>query len=318
MSDNGTMVKAAPQQQQQTAAQLLASPQFQQQMAMALPGHMTAERMARVALTQLRKVPKLGQCTTASVAACVLQAAAFGLEPDGRRAHLIPRENRKAGIVECTLIIDYKGLVELAIRNGDLASIHADVVCENDDFEYDLGEIKKHRIDLRKPRGAVYAVYCRIVRKDGASQAVVMSREEVEAVRSRSQSRGDGPWVTDWNEMAKKTAFRRLTKWLVLSPEIRDAVEHDDDHDVQPTQVVASGTGMSRLAGLVAATSEPEPPAIGEHVCEACDIIAQCQTPDQVRQTLDAIGRSGQFSAEDRAIINETGERRLAEMEQVK
>ena len=43
------------------------------------------------------------------------------------------------------------------MRNGDVAMVHADIICENDDFEYDLGVVKRHRIDFRKPRGEFYA-----------------------------------------------------------------------------------------------------------------------------------------------------------------
>lgn len=307
-----------PAKRPQTAEQLLCDAGFQQQLGVALPKHMTPDRMARIALTQLRKNPKLAQCTAASLGACVLQAAAIGLEPDGRRAHLIPRENRKAGTTECTLLIDYKGLVELAIRNGDLRRIHADVVCENDDFEYNLGEIERHRIDLRKPRGEVYAVYCLVTRKDNGTQAVVMSREEVETVRSRSQSRNDGPWVTDWNEMAKKTVFRRMTKWLVLSPEIRDAVEYDDDDYERPEPVIVRGRGMSALAAAVQTSSpltvdvEPEPAS--ERVDQACHLIGDCQTEQQVSQTVESIERAPEFTEDEREIVRQAAARRLVDL----
>jgi recombinational DNA repair protein RecT len=56
-----------------------------------------------------------------------------------------------------------------------------------------------------------------------------MAKEEVDAIRKRSRSGASGPWVTDYNEMSKKTVFRRLSKWLPLSPEVRDAAENDDD-----------------------------------------------------------------------------------------
>jgi len=56
-----------------------------------------------------------------------------------------------------------------------------------------------------------------------------MTREDIDSVRSRSRAGQSGPWVTDYNEMAKKTVFRRLTKWIPLSAEIRDAYERDAD-----------------------------------------------------------------------------------------
>jgi recombination protein RecT len=204
---------------------------FRAEIAKVLPKHLTAERMIRVALTATMKTPKLLLCTADSLTRCLLDCSALGIEPDGRRAHLIPFEDRKKGTVTATLIIDYKGLAELAMRSGLVSNIHADVVRENDVFEYDLGEIKTHKINFREDRGAAYAFYAICRFKDGTVKADVMSVDEVEAIRARSKSPNEGPWATDPVEMAKKTVFRRLSKWLPLSPEFRDAVEKDDEHD---------------------------------------------------------------------------------------
>lgn len=202
---------------------LIMSDKMKDQFALALPRTMTPDRMVRVALTAINKTPKLLHCSQESLLSSLMTCAELGLEPDGRRVHLIPYGNT------CQLIVDYKGLVELAMRSGRVANIHADVVCQNDLFEYDLGEIKTHRIDFRKPRGEVYAAYALVRFKDGTVKAEVMSKEEVESIRNRSKAGKSGPWVTDWNEMAKKTAFRRLSKWLQLSPEVQDALDRDGD-----------------------------------------------------------------------------------------
>jgi recombination protein RecT len=213
---------ATPAKQPTTIRGWLSSPEFQDQVAKALPKHLTPERQIRIALTALTRTPKLADCTPASVLKCILDLSAMGLEPDGRRAHLIPYGR------ECTLILDYKGLAELAMRSGMISNIHADVVCDKDHFEADTGKIT-HKVNYREPRGDVYAAYCLIRFKDGGEKAEVMTRDEVEAIRKRSRAGNNGPWVSDWNEMAKKTAARRAFKWVPLSPEIRDAVEKDDD-----------------------------------------------------------------------------------------
>lgn len=202
---------------------LIMSDRMKEQLALALPKSLTPDRMVRVALTAINKTPKLMNCSQQSLLASIMTCAELGLEPDGRRAHLIPYGT------DCQLIIDYKGLAELAMRSGLISNIHADVVRENDVFEYDLGEIKTHKIDFRKPRGEVFAVYALVRFKDGTFKAEVMNREEVEAIRKRSKAGRSGPWMTDWNEMAKKTVFRRLSKWLPLSPEHRELLERDAD-----------------------------------------------------------------------------------------
>ncbi len=199
----------------------LSSDYFRQQVALTLPKHMTPDRFTRIALTALTRVPKLAECTPESVMKSMMTCSELGLEPDGRRVHLIPYGR------ECTLIIDYKGLVELARNNGDVSAIHADVVCEKDVFDYHNGEVN-HSVNFRDQRGAMYAAYVIITFKDGGKHSEVMTRAEIDAIRKRSKAANNGPWVTDYNEMAKKTVFRRASKWITLSPEIADALERED------------------------------------------------------------------------------------------
>ena len=206
-------------------------PQFQ----LALPKHLTAERFARVAITALTRTPKLQECSPESFIKCLLDLSALGIEPDGRRAHLIPYGK------ECTLILDYKGIAELVMRSGVVASIHADKVCAMDQFEVDRGKIVCHRIDYKNARGPAYAYYVLIAFKDGSEKSEVMTMDEVLSIKKRSKSGSSGPWVTDFDEMGKKTVFRRASKWLPLSPEIRDALEMDNDVLVDSALTKTSG-----------------------------------------------------------------------------
>lgn len=260
---------------------------FRAEIAKVLPRHLTAERMIRVALTATMKTPKLLLCTAESLTRCLLDCSALGIEPDGRRAHLIPFEDRKKGTVTATLIIDYKGLAELAMRSGLVSNIHADVVRENDVFEYDLGEIKTHKINFREDRGAAYAFYAICRFKDGTVKADVMSVDEVEAIRMRSKSPNEGPWATDPVEMGKKTVFRRLSKWLPLSPEFRDAVEKDDEHDdIKPMVNVTPRPPLFDVpaapAPQVQDTPQDEPHGDEQPPVEADN--AGVNSPDPIRQ----------------------------------
>lgn len=224
-----------------TLREMLNSEEFKAALHDSLPAILPPERFVRIANTALTKTPDLLKCDRNSFFKCLLDLSQLGLEPDGRRAHLIPFKNNKQGTVDCQLLIDYKGLVELARRSGTISTIHADVVCENDEFTYDCGQITKHIIDFRKPRGAVYAVYALCTMRDGTTQSVVLGRDEIESIRKRSRAGNSGPWVTDWNEMAKKTAFRRLSKWLTLSPELHKAIQLEDDEYTKPKPRVING-----------------------------------------------------------------------------
>jgi recombination protein RecT len=204
---------------------LLESDQFKRAVTSALPKHMTSERFIRVALTAMMRTPALRLCTQESLFKCLLDCSALGLEPDGRRAHLIPYGK------ECTLIIDYKGIADLVRRSGDVSYIHADVVYERDEFDYSFGSgaFLKHKPNLDDRGERIKAFYSFVLLKDGSEDFIVMSKSDVDKVRKRSRASSNGPWVTDYDEMGKKTAFRRHSKWLPLSPETRDAVEKDDD-----------------------------------------------------------------------------------------
>lgn len=252
------------------------SSMVKEQLAMVLPKHLTPDRMARVACTTIMRSPKLAQCTQESLLNCLMQCSQLGLEPDGRRAHLIPFENRQKGTTECTLIVDWKGLAELALRSGMIAKLHADLVCENDDFDFDLGDILHHKIDFKKPRGNPYAVYAMAVTKTGERFVQVMTKEEVESIRDNSQGwksfkKGyahQSPWQDSPGEMWKKTAFRRLSKWLPLSPEYRDAIEIDDD----PQITVAATSGGVEMLPLPPVPDFTPPTAIEEGAAELAPV----------------------------------------------
>jgi recombination protein RecT len=226
-------------------------------------------------LTATIKTPKLLQCTQDSLFKCVFDAAAAGLECDGRRVHLIPFENKKKGIFECQLIFDYKGLAELAMRSGSVASIHADTVCESDEFEENRGQVLKHKIDRRKPRGEPYAAYCIIRYVNGGEKTEVMSRDEIERIRDSSQGylafrkgfTASNPWQDHPGEMWKKTVAKRAFKWVPLSPEIRDAVASEDEGaiDIDASEIAEKPKrlGLEALikSGLENVTVPEEKPA---------------------------------------------------------
>jgi recombination protein RecT len=223
MTDNKNVVPVKPKNDIQ---ELLASPQFKDKVSLALPKHLTPDRFIRVACNALLRTPKLLQCSQSSLMKALLDLSTFGLEPDGRRAHLIPFGQ------EVQLIIDYKGLVELVRRSGDVSYIHADVVGKHDLFDYSFGSGAKlvHKPALND-RGEIYAAYSFIRLKDGSEDFDVMGVDELNAIRKRSKAANNGPWVTDTSEMYKKTVFRRHSKWQPFSAEVLKAISYGEDEE---------------------------------------------------------------------------------------
>lgn len=235
--------QAPAEEQPKDLAHLMASPKVQAQLKVALPRHMTAERMARIATTEMRKVPKLAQCDPMSFLGAVIQCAQLGLEPGNALGHayILPFDKRekvggqwKTVRTEAQVIIGYRGMIDLARRSGQIVSIDARAVYEGDRFECSLGLDPKieHEPDWQNPNRAqsdkLRFVYAVAKLKDGGVQFDVMSRAEVDGIRARSKSADNGPWVTDYAAMALKTVVRRLFKFLPVSIEIQRAVGIDE------------------------------------------------------------------------------------------
>jgi len=204
----------------------------------ALPKHMDADRLARVMFTVIRTNPKLLGCTMPSLLGCFMQAAQLGVEP-GLIGHcyVIPYGQ------EATFILGYRGMIDLARRSGHIQSIYAEVVKENDDFEYRLGLNPDliHNPAL-SDRGKVIGAYGVARFKDGGFQLEFMPLEEIEKRRSRSKAKNNGPWITDYDEMAKKTVVRNMFKYLPISIEIMQHVEKDES--VAKVKEVADDDGL--------------------------------------------------------------------------
>jgi len=245
------------------------------------PKHLDVDRFLRIANTALTRTPKLQQSTKESFFNCLVDLSSLGLEPDGRNAHLIPfdKKDRRGKVLStiCTLIVDYKGIVSCVRRSGEVSDITADIVCENDDFEYDRGRVTRHKVDFRQPRGNMFAAYSYVLFKDGAESYDVMSKEDIDKIRNRSKTKGSGPWVTDYNEMSKKTVFRRHSKWLPFSAEIKQVIEADDRH--QFSDLVASTISETDIRNMDDGTrmsiknkpAEPQPEAPGVIDAETTD-----------------------------------------------
>ncbi len=233
---------------------MLTSESLKSQISLALPRHMTPDRMMRIALTELRKNPKLAECDPITVVGAVVQSAQLGLELGSGLGHayLVPFWNNKRRCFECQLIPGYKGFIDLARRSGQIASISARVVYEGDEFRYAYGldETIEHVPAAKRPSDArITHAYAVAVLKDGAKQMEVMTADEIERVRQMSKQ-PDGVWKEFPAEMARKTAIRRIAKYLPLSPELVRFTEIDNDS--------YEGTSQN-LHALIDASYEPLP-----------------------------------------------------------
>jgi hypothetical protein len=240
------------------------------EIALALPKHVTPERLLRIALSEVRRNPKLAKCSAASLLGAIFTCAQLGLEPGGALGHafLIPYRD------ECQFQIGYKGMIELARRSGQIQSISARCVYANDQFDYRFGlqEDLIHR-PATGERGELTHAYAVARLMDGGFQFEVMDVYELEAVRDGSQGyqtaikyNKDTPWISSFDEMCRKTVIRRMFKYLPVSVEIAKAASLDErgeqghrqdtdiDHLLLPAEAPAALTPEIAAAAAPVAT----------------------------------------------------------------
>ena len=205
----------------------------------ALPSVMTPERFTRIVLSALSTNPKLGETTPQSFLG---------------QAYLLPYWNSKANAYECQFQLGYKGLLDLAYRSGEISVIQAHVVYSEDQFSYSFGlkpELK--HIPASGERGEPVYVYAIFHTKDGGYGFEVCSIDDIRAHAQRySKSFQNGPWQTNFEEMAKKTVLKRVLKYAPLKSEFLRGLAQDETIKQE----------ISEDMYMVEATyAEPDPPS---------------------------------------------------------
>ncbi len=198
----------------------------------ALPSVLTPERFTRIALSALNNTPALQQCTPMSFLAALMNAAQLGLEPNTPlgQAYLIPYKNK--GQLEVQFQVGYKGLIDLAYRNGQMQTIQAQAVYENDIFEYEYGlEPKLIHRPAYSDRGEVTYFYGIFRTVNGGFGFSVMSKADMDLYAktySKAFSSDYSPWKTNYEEMAKKTVIKQALKYAPIRTDFQRALSLDE------------------------------------------------------------------------------------------
>lgn len=231
------MAKDIIQRQQQSMVENKAPKTMQQyiksmegEIAKALPAVITPERFTRMVLSALSVNPKLAECTPKSFLGAMMTAAQLGVEPNTAlgQAYLIPYRNH--GVMECQFQLGYKGLIDLAYRSGEVSIIQAHVVHENDEFTYELGlDPQLKHLPATSDRGEAIAYYAMFKTKSGGYGFEVMSIDDVRNHAKRySKSFSNGPWQTNFDEMAKKTVLKSTLKYAPLKSDFVRGIAQDE------------------------------------------------------------------------------------------
>lgn len=202
------------------------------EIAKALPSVITPERFTRMVLSAVSSNPKLAQCEAKSFLGAMMAAAQLGLEPNTPigQAYIIPYSIK--GVLKAQFQIGYKGLLDLCYRSGEVSTVAAYAIHENDEYEISLGlEPKLVHKPALKDRGAPIIYYAIFRTKSGGFAFDYMSVEEIRKHAekySQSYATGSSPWTTSFDQMAKKTILKRLLKYAPMRTDFARAVTQDE------------------------------------------------------------------------------------------
>lgn len=241
-----------------------------------------AKKLLLTAYSLVRSDPKLLECEAESVVRAVAEAGKLGLSVDGvlGHAYLVPFKDRRAGVTVATMMIGYRGLVHLAYQADRVQRVWANVVRENDLFEYHEGvapHLHHAPPKLGEDRGERTGAYSIIhLAGDGPPLVRVMDREDVEARRARSQAwknkGADSPWGTDPDPMWAKTTLRDVCK-IAPGPDLQAAALRDEGYDEgRLSPAAALDLGDAEVVGdaAPAASNEGEKPEAVPLSCGKC------------------------------------------------
>lgn len=196
------------------------------------------ERFERTLLTTVALNPSLLETDRASLIGSIMKSAEDNLSCDNREAMLNVYNCKVKGVdgkeqwvKKAQYVPMVRGLMK-KMRDGGAVSIIASVVRHKDLFKYVKGDEERivHEPFLDGPAGEVIFAYAIVKMDNGEVIREVMNRQDIDRVRSCSKAKDNGPWKDWFDEMARKTVLRRLSKYLPNSRELEKMLEHDDEN----------------------------------------------------------------------------------------
>lgn len=193
------------------------------QMALALPKHLTADRMARLAMTAFSSSAQLQGCEAKSIAASIMTAGQLGLEPGINGAGFLVPYGRT-----CTFVPGWKGLVDLVSRSGR-GTVFTGVIFKDQEYTYTDGArrdlVIHNETDLDDPEDITHAYAIGWV-KDAAMPIIELWRvTKIKKHRDKYNKVGTKHYsYRDWEMYARKVPLLQVLKYMPCSIEVSNAI----------------------------------------------------------------------------------------------
>lgn len=222
-------------------SQMMADQNARNNLATALPSHITPQKFMQVVSTAAMLNPELEECTYSSLMSSFLQCAKDGLLPDNKEAAIVVY-NKKQGN-QWVKVAQYQpmvmGVLKRLRQSSEVNYIDAKIVYQGDQFDYYVdmeGEKLIHRpVFEKEQRGDIRLVYAMAKLKTGDNVVEVMTKDEVDRIMMMSKSAVDrdgnlkqySVWAQHYGEMMRKTAIHRIAKRLPNSSDVMDMIERE-------------------------------------------------------------------------------------------
>lgn len=196
---------------------------FKPQLALALPKHLTADRMARLALTAFSTSPALQRCDPKSIAASIMTAGQLGLEPGVNGAgYLIPYGNT------CTFVPGWKGLVDLVSRSGR-GTVFTGVIFRDQDYTFTDGArrdlVIHNETELDDAADITHAYAVGWVKDASMPIIELWTVEKIRKHRDKYNKVGKKHYsYRDWEMYARKIPLLQVLKYMPCSIEVANAI----------------------------------------------------------------------------------------------
>lgn len=196
---------------------------FKPQLSLALPKHLSADRMARLALTAFSTSPALQRCDPKSIAASIMTAGQLGLEPGVNGAgYLIPYGNT------CTFVPGWKGLVDLVSRSGR-GTVFTGVIFRDQEYTFVDGArrdlIIHNETNLNDAEDITHAYAVGWVKDATMPIIELWTVEKIRKHRDKYNKVGKRHYsFRDWEMYARKIPLLQVLKYMPCSIEVANAI----------------------------------------------------------------------------------------------
>lgn len=235
----------------------------------------------------------------ASLANAINNVAAIGisLNPASKLAYLVPR-----GKAVC-LDISYMGLMHIAQQSGAIAWGQARVVHQHDTFQMEgIDKPPTHQYDpfgTDAQRGPIIGAYVVVKTDTGDYLTHAMAIARIYDIRDRSEAykRKSGPWITDPEEMIKKTVIKQAAKTWPKRDRLDTAIHNLDTSGEGIDLAGDYGEKMDEeeirdwIAKIDETATKEDAKAVWAEAVKRCQELADVPAAEQIKAALIEHGK---------------------------